>query len=41
MSGVGVVAELVAMTQRLLEAIAAKDWDTYEAMCDPSLTCFE
>jgi hypothetical protein len=36
-----VVAELVAVTQRLLEAIAAKDWDTYERLCDPGLTCFE
>src|SRR5262245_48472094 len=33
--------ELIALTQRLLESIAAKDWKTYEALCDPSLTCFE
>jgi ketosteroid isomerase-like protein len=33
--------ELIAVTQRLLESIASKDWKTYEALCDPSLTCFE
>ena len=36
-----VAAELVAVTQRLLEAIAAKDWATYESLCDAGLTCFE
>lgn len=33
--------ELLQLTQRLLEAIAAGDWATYEALCDPTLTCFE
>ena len=33
--------ELLALTQRLLDAIAAQDWATYEQLCDPSLTCFE
>jgi calcium/calmodulin-dependent protein kinase (CaM kinase) II len=34
-------AELVALTQRLLDAIAAGDYATYTELCDPSLTCFE
>ena len=35
------IAELMAVTQRLLDAIATKDWETYESLCDPGLTCFE
>jgi ketosteroid isomerase-like protein len=34
-------AEILDVTQRLLEAIAAQDWTTYEQLCDPSLSCFE
>lgn len=34
-------AEILDVTQRLLDAIAAQDWTTYEQLCDPSLTCFE
>jgi calcium/calmodulin-dependent protein kinase (CaM kinase) II len=33
--------ELLELTQRLLDAIAACDWDTYEELCDPSLSAFE
>ena len=33
--------EIVALNQRLLEAISAADWKTYEELCDPELTCFE
>jgi len=33
--------ELIALTQRLLDAIAAGDWATYEELCAPDLTCFE
>lgn len=33
--------ELVDLTQQLLESIAAGDWDTYERLCDPSLSAFE
>lgn len=34
-------AEVLVLTQRLLDAIAARDWATYESLCDPTLTCFE
>jgi calcium/calmodulin-dependent protein kinase (CaM kinase) II len=32
---------LIEQTQRLLKSIAAGDWDTYNSLCDPSLTAFE
>lgn len=34
-------SELLALSQELLDAIAAADWETYARLCDPSLTCFE
>ena len=33
--------ELLALNQRLLDAIVAADWATYAELCDPSLTAFE
>lgn len=33
--------ELIALTRRLLDAIARGDWDAYQTLCDPSLTAFE
>ncbi|HEX7376624.1 MAG TPA: DUF4440 domain-containing protein [Pirellulales bacterium] len=33
--------ELLALNQRLLESIFAADWQTYEELCDPSLSAFE
>lgn len=33
--------ELLALTQRLLEAIIRGDWETYESLCDPTLSAFE
>lgn len=33
--------ELLDMTQRLLDSIAAGDWETYVSLCDPEMTCFE
>jgi calcium/calmodulin dependent protein kinase II association protein len=36
-----ITEELLALTQRLLECISTRDWDTYQQLCDPSLTCFE
>jgi calcium/calmodulin-dependent protein kinase (CaM kinase) II len=32
---------LLELSQRLLDCIAARDWKTYEHLCDPSLTAFE
>jgi calcium/calmodulin-dependent protein kinase (CaM kinase) II len=33
--------ELINLTRQLLDAIAAADWDTYQRLCDPTLTAFE
>jgi hypothetical protein len=33
--------ELLDLTERLLAAIAARDWATYELLCDASLSAFE
>lgn len=33
--------ELTKLTHQLLLAIETGDWDTYERICDPDLTCFE
>jgi ketosteroid isomerase-like protein len=33
--------ELLQLNQRLLESIAAGDWQTYQDLCDPTLTAFE
>lgn len=33
--------ELVLLTQKVLDAIAAGDWETYAELCDPAVTCFE
>jgi calcium/calmodulin-dependent protein kinase (CaM kinase) II len=33
--------ELLQLSQRLLDCIAANDWATYEELCDPGLTAFE
>lgn len=34
-------AELLRLTQALLDAIARGDWTTYEELCDPTLTAIE
>jgi Calcium/calmodulin dependent protein kinase II association domain len=36
-----VTDELLRLNARLLESIATGDWETYEELCDPSLTSFE
>ncbi len=33
--------ELIQLNQRLLESIAAGDWETYSALCDPTISAFE
>ncbi len=33
--------EILAVTQKLLDCIGKRDWETYQALCDPTLTCFE
>jgi calcium/calmodulin-dependent protein kinase (CaM kinase) II len=33
--------ELLAINQQLLDAIAHGDWETYQQLCDPTLTAFE
>ena len=33
--------ELLDLNQQLLDCITAADWDTYQQLCDPTLTCFE
>lgn len=33
--------ELLDLNQQLLDSIAASDWDTYQELCDPSISCFE
>lgn len=32
---------LIAVNQRLLDAIADGDWNTYQELCDPGLTAIE
>jgi calcium/calmodulin-dependent protein kinase (CaM kinase) II len=34
-------AELLALSTKLLDSIAAADWDTYQTLCDSSITAFE
>lgn len=33
--------ELIGLTQRLLDSIAAGDWEVYESICTEDMTCFE
>lgn len=34
-------SELLALTHRLLDSISSGDWQTYQELCDPSLSAFE
>jgi calcium/calmodulin-dependent protein kinase (CaM kinase) II len=36
-----IASEVLELNQRLLDAIAEGDWDTYSTLCDPTLTSFE
>ncbi len=33
--------ELIALTEDLITSIAEADWETYESLCDPTITAFE
>jgi calcium/calmodulin-dependent protein kinase (CaM kinase) II len=33
--------QLIDLTQQLLQAIVARDWNTYERLCASDVTCFE
>jgi len=33
--------ELLRVTERLLQSVSSADWDTYQELCDPTLTAFE
>lgn len=33
--------ELLEISQKLLQAIDAGDWEAYASLCDPRITCFE
>lgn len=33
--------ELLDLSRQLLDCISRADWETYQKLCDPSLTCFE
>ncbi len=36
-----VTSELLELTERLLQCISAGDWESYQRLCDPTLTAFE
>jgi ketosteroid isomerase-like protein len=36
-----ITEELLQLTHRLLDSIAQRDWETYQELCDPTLTAFE
>lgn len=35
------VSELLELSQKLLDVIAKGDWETYQLLCDPTLSAFE
>ncbi len=35
------VQELLKLNAALLDSIVRADWDAYQKLCDPTLTCFE
>lgn len=40
-SSTSITGELLALNQKLLDAIDRGDWETYVDLCDPSLTAYE
>jgi ketosteroid isomerase-like protein len=39
--GLELKRQLIELTHQLLVAIGSGDWDTYQKLCDPTLSCFE
>jgi hypothetical protein len=37
----GQSAELIQLTQKLLESVGSGDWATYAELCDPTISAFE
>ncbi|MBC8355388.1 MAG: nuclear transport factor 2 family protein [Planctomycetes bacterium] len=35
------LSDLLELNQQLLDSIATADWETYERLCDPTLSAFE
>jgi hypothetical protein len=35
------IENILGLNERLLQSITDRDWDTYAAICDPTLSCFE
>lgn len=35
------ISEVKALNQKLLNAVSSGDWETYQSLCDPNLSCFE
>jgi len=35
------IQQLLDLTQELLDAIASRNWDVYQRLCDPTLSAFE
>ena len=33
--------DILELMQRLLDSIARADWESYQLLCDPTLSCFE
>ena len=33
--------QLIELSHKLLDCISRSDWQAYESLCDPTLTCFE
>ena len=36
-----ITRDIIDLTQKLLTSIASADWETYQLLCDPTLSAFE